>query len=310
MENIIPVVSCFNNNYAIPAGVAFYSLLKNSNTNYNYKLYVLHSNITNENQKLLLKTIEKYPNAELKFINLQNKFSSLFKKTASKAYFSEEMYYKLIIPNLFTQYDKIIVTDADVLFISDLSVLYNNFNSQENYYLYSEKAKRTHEQKEFIKNTYYKDFPDEDFKKLICSAGFMIYNLNKMRQDNIEDKWVDFIEKNSNKVWLPEQDTINIICYPNIKFFPTNTMFCNLSYSETQKDELDNNIIQLHYVGENKPWKKNCPLIKLWFNYLLETPLFEAYIDSLEGNLKSKKIKTLFSIKFPFYRKKFLLIKK
>ena len=30
---------CFDNNYVIPAGVAFYSLLENANPNYFYKIY-------------------------------------------------------------------------------------------------------------------------------------------------------------------------------------------------------------------------------------------------------------------------------
>ena len=35
---IIPVVHCFDNNYVLPAAVAFYSLLENADSNYFYRI--------------------------------------------------------------------------------------------------------------------------------------------------------------------------------------------------------------------------------------------------------------------------------
>lgn len=40
----IPIVMMFDDNYAIPAGAAIYSLLDNANKNYNYELFILHNN--------------------------------------------------------------------------------------------------------------------------------------------------------------------------------------------------------------------------------------------------------------------------
>ena len=78
MVNTIPIMTCFNNNYVAPAGVCFYSLLENANPNFTYKIYVLHSDITDENQKLLKETISKFKNAELIFKNMQNRFGDIF----------------------------------------------------------------------------------------------------------------------------------------------------------------------------------------------------------------------------------------
>ena len=49
----IPVLHFFNNKYVIPAAVSFYSMLENADKNYNYILYVGHSDITKENQEKL-----------------------------------------------------------------------------------------------------------------------------------------------------------------------------------------------------------------------------------------------------------------
>ena len=77
----IPVLHFFNNKYVIPAAVSFYSMLENADKNYNYILYVGHSDITRENQEKLKKTIEYFSNAQLKFIDMNNKFDDLFRKT-------------------------------------------------------------------------------------------------------------------------------------------------------------------------------------------------------------------------------------
>lgn len=77
----IPVLHFFNNKYVIPAAVSFSSMLENADKNQNYILYVGHSDITKENQEKLKKTIENFSNAQLKFINMNNKFDDLFKKT-------------------------------------------------------------------------------------------------------------------------------------------------------------------------------------------------------------------------------------
>ena len=77
----IPVLHFFNNKYVIPAAVSFYSMLENADKNYNYILYVGHSDITRENQEKLKKTIECFSNAQLKFIDMNNKFDDLFRKT-------------------------------------------------------------------------------------------------------------------------------------------------------------------------------------------------------------------------------------
>ncbi|ELB2754452.1 hypothetical protein QNF07_002746, partial [Vibrio alginolyticus] len=66
---VIPIVHCFDNNYVIPAAVAFYSLLEKSDKNYKYQIYVLHEDITLLNQEKLKKTIQKFKNSELIFIN-------------------------------------------------------------------------------------------------------------------------------------------------------------------------------------------------------------------------------------------------
>jgi lipopolysaccharide biosynthesis glycosyltransferase len=57
----IPIMHCFDNNFVIPAAVSFYSMLDNANPRYDYKLYVLHSDITVRNQDKLKELVSGFP---------------------------------------------------------------------------------------------------------------------------------------------------------------------------------------------------------------------------------------------------------
>lgn len=128
--HIIPIMHCFDENYCLPAAVSFYSMLKYANKNYFYKLYVLHSdNISKDSQEKLKQTIAIFPNASLEFINKGGFYDDLWEKLKSKAHFSKDMFYKLSVASSFPQYDKMIVTDVDVLWQGDISVEFEKFKN-------------------------------------------------------------------------------------------------------------------------------------------------------------------------------------
>lgn len=79
--NKIPIVFTFDNNYTIPAAVTFYSLLTKAKKEIFYEMFVLHHNISQESQNLLLNIINRQNNANLTFINTDNFLSAEFQKT-------------------------------------------------------------------------------------------------------------------------------------------------------------------------------------------------------------------------------------
>ena len=321
--NTIPVMHCFDNNYVIPAGVAFYSLLKNSSKDYFYNLYVLHTDITKENQEILTETIKLFPNAKLEFINMNNKFEDLFKKTTFKGHYSKEIYYKFLAPSIFTQYDKIIIADVDVVYLNDISSIYNGLNIEEDFYLYGcQTIAKKNGPIEKFREIYNDKFDTEEIKRFITNAGFWVYNLRKMRQDGLEEKFINFAKENVKKIVLPEQDTVNYICYPKIKLMPANAMVTNMgcrdyndkkydediNYSEDEVKLALNNPIQLHYSTNQKPWKTICEKQEIWFKYLVETPVLKVYLKSIDKKL-NPKIKRLINIRIPFTNRNIFIAK-
>lgn len=320
MEKIIPIMHCFDNNYVLPASVAFYSLLENANKEFYYKIYVLHNDITRENQEKLKKNIEIFKNSELIFIDMKDRFSKEWKNLKTKGHFSKEMFYKLFAPSIFKEYKKMIISDVDVIYKGDISKEYKNFDINEDYYFAGVNMVETIDTKEYFEKEYY-NFSKEEKEKLKYAAGYLILNLDMCRRDNIEEKFLECFHKNYMKLKQPEQDILSLCCYPKIKKLGLNSLVCSYMYkkgaydylrenkklSEEIEDALENPI-QLHYATQIKPWNDLSSLKATdWFKELTKTIFIEEYLVKIQENLNKLKHKKIISIKIPYKRKKELV---
>lgn len=97
---IIPVFFTFDKYYVIAAEVAIYSLLKHASSKYEYKLYILHTNISPRQQKDLIKLVNRFKNASLCFISTLS-FNDDIKTFQNKSHFSGEIFLNLSLLRYF-----------------------------------------------------------------------------------------------------------------------------------------------------------------------------------------------------------------
>lgn len=292
----IPLMFCFDNNYVIPAAVAFYSLLEHANQEYQYTLYVLHTDISTENQKKLEQTINKFSDfAELIFVDMDHKFNDLWKTIKTKGHFSKEVMYKVLVASIFPKYEKIIISDVDVVFLGDVSESYTSFDQNEDYYLAG--VKMIGKMKWYM-DQYLDRFSTEEVEKLsgFC-GGYIVFNLKKLREDNMEEKFVKCFEEDGHRINQMEQDVLNLCCYPKTKRLPLKYVACSymwdvykteedketdIWYSKEEIEDAMNHPVQLHYATSTKPWKNvDCTMSKVWFEYLAKTPFLQEYLKNL-----------------------------
>jgi lipopolysaccharide biosynthesis glycosyltransferase len=280
-RNTIPIFFTFNDNYAFPAEVAIYSLLKYADKQYFYKLYVLHDSLSLKNQSELSKIVKPFEdNATLEFINVKEFHqNSDWEQINNKQHYSKEIYNKLIADLIFPQYNRIMCFDVDMIFKGDISKsFYLNQNAD---FLVEgirtifkdtekvwEKANYTPEEKKIL-------------SKSIC-AGYIILNLKQLRETDAGAEMRTYYKNNLENLILPEQDVINICCYPKIGYLPYSCMVDVNSYSITTTsifcDDLNDaeflfteslkNPVVIHYAGYNKPW--NSFVIKKWSSWMQE----------------------------------------
>lgn len=300
----IPMMFCFDKNYVIPASVAFYSLLEHANKNYKYILNVLHTDISKVDQDMLIETLKPFSkNYEIKFINMDNKFDDVWKKLKSKVHFSKEVLYKLLVSSLFSNYDKIIVSDVDVVFLGDISDSYFSIDPyKDKYYLAGVK------QLGYLKNfndVYEGRFTNKEIELLngFC-GGYIVFNLKKIRQDNLEKKFVNYLNKNYDKIIYAEQDVLNYCCNGMVKYLPLNYVTCTYTwdfygnrevindsnYTDKEIRDAMSHPIQLHYASTEKPWKY-VDTIKSeeWVKYIVKTSFLRRWLEELPKTIVINK---------------------
>lgn len=301
----IPVIMMFDDNYAIPAGAAIHSLLENANDKYNYDLFIMHNNITKNHIDKLYVITKKFSFAKLEFIQMNN-----YLKNYDTMGYPQEILYKFCVSDFFKQYKTAIITDVDVIFTGDVSQEYINFTDDKENYFAGIKQAQYSEQQLFSNNIY------DSNAHFIVGAGYMIYNLEKMRDDDISNKCLEYYRKNHKYCKYPEQEVINQICYPKIKLLHPKCMtltswykyqdfMYSLEYCATEQEinEALENPTQLHYVnspyGEYfKPWQDNsAPKAEIWWKYIQKTPFYYEALKKYYIYKTKKVIQTIFSIK-------------
>ena len=307
-KKIVPVFFAFNNDYTVPAAVAFFSLLNSALKNVFYKLYVLHSDITEENQNLLLDILKRFKNnSSLDFIDIKDSFNEFFEngsfcKGEAGSVFTKDTLTRCFASRFFPQYDKIIYSDVDVVFKDDISELYD-VDMSETYFAGVRNAFSLWNDKEL------EHLPENLQKELqneYIGGGLFVMNLKKIREDKIEEKMFEVInDKTIRKQW-PDQDIINLACLHKISFLPLN--YISYPYlldiinnpefkSVYSKEELFDSIINpkiIHYAA-NKPWNGEPKRAEEWWNifYYLDLPKTRIF---KKPKTKLRKYKKLFLI--------------
>ncbi len=149
MQEIIPIVVAFDNNYCIPAGVSLYSMLAHAKRERErervklfYQIHCLVEDLSAENIAKLEETIAPFSAfSSIEFLDISNeeleprhnyyKLDPLIASEIKKLYlklnaFSQKRFSKMIMcrfffASLFPQYDKMIMFDVDTLFVNDMS---------------------------------------------------------------------------------------------------------------------------------------------------------------------------------------------
>ncbi len=264
----IPVVFTFDKRIIFGAAVAIKSLIDCAKDGTFYDIYIYHPDlnktIMNEFKKITLNTchtiyFEKV--SKKKFRNLPiNKGGS----------WTEIVYYRLMIPKLLPQYDKVIYSDVDVLFKDDLTELYNtNISDFEWGGVRAEKNSENN-----IGHKYF----EENTNEFIHWSGLMLINCKKFREEKLFEKLKENAKNFYDRLKFFDLDLLNITCdkilalplkYCVLQSFCINEdlkkakeyEYLKLVYRDEEIESAKNNPAIIHYAGKpGKPWRfKNPP---------------------------------------------------
>lgn len=268
----IPVAMATDNNYFEPTVVSIVSASENANPDTKLRFYIMVTDdFSKENKTIMQKLNEKLSNCEIKIIEMSDTFSNF-----EKGRWGTAMYYRLKLGSVLKNESKCIYLDSDILVLKDLGEMYR-WDIGDNYVAGTPDGFRLCE-------SYASELGIKDMSQYICS-GSLLWNLEKVREDNIEEKFEEYLKNISEEgkgLIFPDQDIINIVCYGKIIDMPfkygaiVGFMYCpkyekdpylyRLLEKSNWEDGIKNTVV-LHFVGK-KPWNsRRVKFSNLWRKY-------------------------------------------
>ncbi|MFD0697769.1 FkbM family methyltransferase [Paenibacillus sp. GCM10027628] len=211
----VRVAFAIDNGYVDVLCVALHSLLKKTNKNRKYEIFILEHKVNKDNKQKITNLINNYVNCSVIFSNFDETTSQYIKAlSGASEHYSVATFFRLELVTRFPEIDKIVYLDSDVIILEDISNLYDldigdnysgasiDYSMLGNYYsqnklpvLDNQTVSNYYNQIGFNKHDSY------------FQAGIMVFNLKKMREDNISEK---IFELCKNVYYFQDQDVLNI----------------------------------------------------------------------------------------------------
>jgi lipopolysaccharide biosynthesis glycosyltransferase len=300
MTKTIPIFFTFNNDYVVPAAVAFSSLLEKAKDDIFYEMYIAHSDITEKNKMLLEKIIKKHNMSSVKFLDTKGFLIDAWKNGNfeghnQKNQFTVDTIVRCFAASFFPDIDKIIYSDVDVVFMDDVSELIE-IDLTDKYIAGVKNA--------FMKfdNNELSHLSEDNHLKLkdtYLAGGIWVMNLSQIRKDNLEKRMMEIISDDSIVKRWNDQDIMNIACNKKVNFlslryisYPYLQERINLPNftSHYSSEELLESIEKpkiLHFAGI-KPWNAFPNKRKIWWDIFEQLNIQKTRIFHKKISLKHK----------------------
>ncbi len=277
----IPVFFAVDDGYSPFLAVALQSMIDNASEENTYCVKVLNTDISPENKRKLGK-YKRY-NVSIEFVDLNYYIEKVKDKLYTRDYYSKTTYFRLFIPNLYPQYDKVLYLDSDIVILDDIAKLYNldmgnnlvaaapddviQFN--EVFRVYAEKVVGVADYRNYF------------------NAGILLMNLHELRKFHFQEKFLYSLERITFPV-AQDQDYLNRMCKGRVKLF--DRVWNRMPIPDPKiKTE---NVKLIHYNLAFKPWHFEDILYKEFFwMYAHETEYFDMIQHIRESYTEAQRIK-------------------
>ena len=267
----VPVAFAFDNNLILPACVCISSLMMNADKDTFYDIFVLYSDKSGLDRRSIDSIPVHYANCRLNYCPVDGSFEQAFETRG----ITVATYYRLLLPELITEYDKIIYSDVDMIFRMDLSEVYGTDVSG-NY------LAATHDVGINLSpagRKYIASMRGLEAGEYV-QGGFLLMNLRKMREDGMAEKFRALV---GGKFRYQDQDILNL-SYSFYYAVHHMQEFQALCGTDDTAEAMDAG--NLHFNG-HKPWKKYCVNFDIWWEYYRKSPVFDRqfYFDFFYSRL-------------------------
>lgn len=277
-KNRVPIVFASNDAYAPYLGVALYSLIQHASQDNQYHINILTTRMNSHHKKRILSLRKE--NVSIRFIDVKEKMDRFHFATIE--HITMEATYRLLIDQLFPQYEKVLYLDSDIVVNRDVAELYAE--EMGDAIIGAARARLCIGLAEYID----RELP-VSFQGYI-NSGVLLINIAEFHKEKIGQRGLQMISE--KKYMTVDQDVLNVLCDGRIKYIDGrwNVEWEHLTgegkeirIDDVRKDTLsylDDPYI-VHFTSPFKPWLHPENEYAEWFwKYARDTVFYEEILFS------------------------------
>lgn len=288
-KNNIAVVLSADDNYVPYLAVTIKSILDHANPKYNYDIVIFDDGISEHHKRRMAKLISL--NASIRYVNVKELIKgidlSLFQV---RGIWSMATYYRLFIPQIMSDYDRVLYLDCDILVRNDLTDLFdmdmkgNQIACVYDDIRYTNNKARIKDCEEKLKLKNYRCY---------FNAGVILFNVSKIKYEEFKEQF--FYVLRNYELPFQDQDVLNIIFEDKCKFldfawnYQCHTLSENPQLANVEElSKAAENPKIIHYTSPFKPWKyPDLLYADEWWEVARKIPFYEEIIfkNTITSNL-------------------------
>jgi len=290
LDNNVAICMACSNEYSPYACVTIYSIISNSSMKYQYDIVVMNTDISEANKNKILTMIEGRTNISIRFVDVNDFIEG--KTFYTWAHFTKFTYFRLLVPDLFSNYKKVIYLDSDIIVNHDIGELYQ---TDVEGFLFAA-ALDTHVAGRLLddacpERTYYIETLGITDATSYYQCGVSIYNIEEFNKSFTPGYLINKAS-NSTFKWL-DQDFMNVEARGRIKRIENRWNVMVFNGSKIDEDNLQGDLHQEYFEARERPYivhyiGKSFPIFRpagdfyyLYWKYARGTPYYELMLSMM-----------------------------
>ncbi len=272
MKNIIPIYFAIDDNYAPYLVVTMQSIMENANKENFYKFHILNTFLSERNYNEIAKYNTEISSVE--FIDVTTYMDSFGDKLHLRDYYTNTTYYRMFLPSIASQYDKILYLDSDIILVDDVA---NLFNHEIGDNLVGAIVEDVMTNMDIFGNYVERALGINRFKYF--NAGILVMNTKMFRQMEIEDKFMELITAFKFEL-VQDEDYLNVLCKGRIQFLDEGWNRAPIPGTELPLEKLH----LIHYKIAWKPWKYADVIYQdIFWKYAANTDYYQELLNARDN---------------------------
>ena len=281
-DSVVPVVFATNEKYAPYLGVTLQSILDHAAPGRFYRVYVLHSALTDNTIRLL--EAQATRQLSVQCLNVDELVTRKETELHISAHLSKETYYRLVIPEVLGFYSHVIYLDCDLVVMRDIAdIVPDNLGDC---LLAAVRNNCTEKTAKRLRDSFGLDAAQ------YFNAGVLVMNLARWKAEHIEEKCFSFIRETPPlELVQHDQDVLNAVCRDRVYYLDAAWNFCwHMVYGNADfvalckpiADRVSENFYILHFASDKKPWDlPELPLSRYFWRFARRSDFYEIILKNM-----------------------------